>query len=109
MLIKYHRHWKEFGTDVPCPIHFTADELQSHAEDAEGWNEVQDFWDSVSGIVARDGWTPCDRYNDALALFAKLRETGLKVLIGQDRAEFEKQTRWAEKAADSSPSHNKPP
>lgn len=38
-----------------CPIHFTDNELQGHLVDAEGWNEVQDFFDSIEGLVKRDG------------------------------------------------------
>lgn len=94
-----HRYWDELGFNIHCPIHFTEDELRSHLDDAEGWNEVQDFWDSVAGIVDRDGWTPCDKYEDAVALFSELRQTGLKVMIGQDRNRFEKQTRWVEEVA----------
>lgn len=94
------------GIDSPCPIHFTADELRSHSEDSEGWNEVQEFWESVAGIVSRDGWTPCDRYDDAVALFTKLRETGLKVMTGQELTKFENQTRWADNAVTSSPAHH---
>lgn len=51
------RYWNELGFDFPCPIHFTEDELQNHATDGNGWNDVQDFWNSVAGIVTRDGWT----------------------------------------------------
>ncbi|KAL3417139.1 hypothetical protein PVAG01_11139 [Phlyctema vagabunda] len=102
-LIRIERYWKEMGFGLPCPIHFTADELRSHSADAEGWNEVQEFWDSVAGLVDRSGWTPCDRYEDALALFGRLRETGLKVMIGQEREAFEAQTRWADQAANANP------
>ncbi|RFU35995.1 hypothetical protein B7463_g383, partial [Scytalidium lignicola] len=77
-LIRVERYWKELGIDVPCPIHFTEDEVQSHLKDAEGWNEVQDFWDSIAGLVSSDGWTPSDKYDDAVALFSEHRETGLK-------------------------------
>ncbi|TVY94253.1 Altered inheritance of mitochondria protein, mitochondrial [Lachnellula willkommii] len=95
-LVRMERYWDELGFNIPCPIHFTEDELRSHLDDAEGWNEVQDFWDSVAGIVERDGWTPCDKYEDAVVLFSELRQTGLEVMIGQDRNRFEKQTRWVE-------------
>lgn len=45
------------GIQRDCPIHFTNDEVRSHLIDSEGWNEVQDFFDSVKDIVKRDGWT----------------------------------------------------
>ncbi|CRL22533.1 Aminoglycoside phosphotransferase [Penicillium camemberti] len=54
-LINVERHWKELGMQGECPIHFTDNELQGHLVDAEGWNEVQDFFDSIEGLVKRDG------------------------------------------------------
>lgn len=84
------------GFDNPCPIHFTDHELAIHKEEGEGWNEVQDFWQAVSGIVARDGWTPNDRYEDALELFRELRDGGLKSTDGKESKEFKKQMQWVD-------------
>ncbi|PGH03426.1 hypothetical protein AJ80_08674 [Polytolypa hystricis UAMH7299] len=97
-LINLEKHWHELGFDFACPIHFTEEELQEHAKDGEGWNEVQDFWRTVEGIVTRDGWTPHDLYDDAVALFSELREIGLKDMVGKDRKDFEAQTQWVEKS-----------
>ncbi|CEL11211.1 hypothetical protein ASPCAL14314 [Aspergillus calidoustus] len=80
-LIRIEKYWDEFGFDFPCPFHFTEDELRKHAEDSEGWNEVQDFWASISSIVARDGWTPNEAYQDA---------------AGKEREDFQEQTKWVE-------------
>ncbi|KAE8355998.1 kinase-like domain-containing protein [Aspergillus coremiiformis] len=96
-LIRVEKYWNELGFDGPCPLCFTEDELRIHAEESEGWNDVQDFWDSVSSIISRDGWTPNDFYNDALALFTELRETGLKSMIGKEREDFKRQTQWVER------------
>lgn len=49
-----NRHWQEIGIQGDCPYHFTEDELKSYAVDAEGWNEVQDFFDSIEDLVKRD-------------------------------------------------------
>jgi hypothetical protein len=98
-----NRYWDELSFNFACPIHFTQDELREHAADGEGWNEVQDFWRAVEGIVARDGWTPHSRHSEAVALFAELREIGLKNMIGKERRDFEAQTQWAE---GSRPSQN---
>ncbi|KAL4812746.1 kinase-like domain-containing protein [Aspergillus spinulosporus] len=97
-LIRMEKYWNELGFDFPCPIHFTEDELRIHSEESEGWNEVQEFWDSVSFIISRDGWTPKHLYNDALALFSELRETGLRSMTGKKREDFRKQTQWVERA-----------
>jgi hypothetical protein len=82
--------------DVPCPIHFAEGELHAHYAEAEGWNERADFWDSLAGLVSRDGWTSNETYDKALEMFGELREEGLKTLIGEERVTFEAQTRWAE-------------
>lgn len=96
-----HRHWDELSFDVPCPIHFTEEQLQAHYKDGERWNERADFWDSISGLISRDGWTANETYDQALELFADLRVEGLKNLEGKERDDFEAQTRWAEKKPDT--------
>ncbi|KAH9220296.1 kinase-like domain-containing protein [Leptodontidium sp. 2 PMI_412] len=94
------KDWDELGFDIPCPIHFTEEELQAHYKDGEGWNERADFWDSLAGFVSRDGWTSNATYDQALEMFAELREEGLKTFTGKERADFEAQTRWAERNVD---------
>ena len=69
-----------------------------HARDGEGWNDVADFWSSVEGLVRRDGWTSNENYEQALDLFAPLREQGLQELKGDEQGVFEQATRWAVKA-----------
>ncbi|KAB8257898.1 kinase-like domain-containing protein [Aspergillus pseudonomiae] len=93
-LIRLERSWNEMGFDFPCPIHFTEDDLRVHAEESDGWNDVQEFWDSVADIVSRDGWTPHHSYDDAVSLFTELRDIGLKAMVGKERDTFEKQTEW---------------
>src|SRR6266487_5381964 len=90
------RHWNAMGIDIPCPFHFTEEELRSHVKDGEGWNDVQDFWDSVAGIVSRDGWTPNDAYAKAFEFFSELRKNALDNMTGKEKESFEAQTRWAE-------------
>ena len=80
-----------------CPYHFTQDELHSHSVDAEGWNEVQDFFDSIEGLVKRDGWTSHDTFDAAFKFFSELRERGLGHMKGEEREVFDRQTRWARK------------
>lgn len=89
------RHWNEIDNEIPCPISFTDDELETHYRDGEGWNEQADFWDSLDGFVHRDGWTSNENYDQARHLFAELRELVLKSLSGEERLQFEQQTRWA--------------
>ncbi|KAK0109425.1 Phosphotransferase enzyme [Cadophora gregata] len=100
-LIRLERNWDELGFDSPCPIHFTEEELEAHYKDGEGWNERADFWDSIAGLVGRDGWTSNETYEQALEMFAELRAEGLKNLTGKDRVDFEAQTKWAARKTDS--------
>lgn len=88
-------HWNEINNSIPCPIHLTDAQLEAHAREAEEWNETADFWDSLEGLVHRDGWTSNENYEQVFELFAQLREQGLANLSGEERIAFEKQTRWA--------------
>jgi hypothetical protein len=83
LTLKTPRYWKELGVSGDCPIHFTEEEIKCHLQDAEGWNEVQDFFDSIEGLVKRDGWTSNETYEAALNFFEKLREVGLRDMKGQ--------------------------
>ncbi|KAF2235720.1 hypothetical protein EV356DRAFT_522818 [Viridothelium virens] len=94
-LIRIARHWNEINKEVPCPIEFTDEEIRAHQRDGEGWNENADFWDSLQGLAYRDGWTSNENYDQALEMFAELREHGLQKLSGEERLEFERRTRWA--------------
>jgi len=51
----------------------------------------------LEGLVHRDGWTSYENYNQALQVFAQLREEGLQNLTGEELREFEQQTQWASK------------
>ncbi|KAF9894411.1 Phosphotransferase enzyme [Aspergillus nanangensis] len=94
-LINVERHWKELCHQGDCPYHFTEEELKSHAADADGWNEVQDFFDSIDGLVKRDGWTHPETFDAAFNFFSHLRKLGLKGMKGEERDVFDKQTSWA--------------
>jgi len=88
------------GHDAACPIHFTKEDLQNHVWDGEGFNEEANFFDAAEGFIARDGWTSNEKYEEALEIFAYIREEALKLLTGEDRSDFEKDTRWAQRSAD---------
>jgi len=91
------RYWKGLGIDGECPIHFSEGELRSHLEDAEGWNDIQDFFDRIQDLMQRDGWMHNETYDAALDLFSKLRQEALQGMKGKEREEFKKETRWAER------------
>jgi hypothetical protein len=70
--------------------------LRSHLEDAEGWNEVREFFHLIQGFVTREGWTQNGRYDDARAFFSELRQEALDGLKGKEREDYEKKIRWAD-------------
>jgi hypothetical protein len=91
----YFRYWHEIGIEGDCPYHFTQAELSNYSVDADGWNEVQEFFDSIEGLVQRDGWTSHESFDAAFGFFSELRKRGLGHLKGEERDIFERQTRWA--------------
>jgi hypothetical protein len=90
-----NRHQEEIRIQGNCPYHFTEEELKSHAVDPEGWNEVQEFFDRIDGLVKRDGWTHPETFDAAFNFFSDLRKLGLKRMNGHEREIFDKQTSWA--------------
>ncbi|KAG4433485.1 hypothetical protein IFR05_011023 [Cadophora sp. M221] len=83
-----------------CPYILPKNERMDHMRDAEGFNEQADFWDRLDGFIARGGWTSNERYEEALEMFASIREEGLKQLTGEEKSDFEKQSRWAQRSAE---------
>jgi hypothetical protein len=94
------RHWDRLGMKEECPYHFTQDDLLGHSTDAENWNAVQDFFDSIEDLVKRDGWTSHELFDTAVEWFLELRNRGLDQMKGKERVTFERQTRWVEGTAD---------
>ncbi|KAB8204572.1 hypothetical protein BDV34DRAFT_213836 [Aspergillus parasiticus] len=72
-LIRIQKKWDLLSRTVKCPIDFSSEEIRQHYEDGEGWNEVQDFWDALSGILSKDGWTSHATYNQALSIYSQIQ------------------------------------
>ncbi|KAE8143966.1 phosphotransferase family protein [Aspergillus pseudotamarii] len=72
-LIRIQKKWSSLGCTVECPIDFSPEEIRKHYEDSEGWNEVQDFWDALSGIISRDGWTSHATYDQAVSIYSQIQ------------------------------------
>ncbi|KAI2790279.1 hypothetical protein POX_d05788 [Penicillium oxalicum] len=94
-LINIEKHWQAMGFQGKCPYYFTEKELKRHAVDAEGWNEVEDFFDRIEDLVKRDGWTYPETFGAAFDFFCDLRKLGLERMKGRERENFDKQTSWA--------------
>jgi hypothetical protein len=72
VIINLLRNWKAMGFQTPCLIHFSKEDLRRHRADADGWNEVQDFWDSIRGIMGRAGWTSHETYDQTAAIYSRV-------------------------------------
>ncbi|GKZ38817.1 phosphotransferase enzyme [Aspergillus brasiliensis] len=74
-LIRIQKNWDTFNHVKyrKCPINFTPEEIHKHYADSEGWNEVQDFWDAMSGILSRDGWTSHGTYDQAVSIYSQIQ------------------------------------
>ncbi|KAJ0422488.1 phosphotransferase family protein [Aspergillus carlsbadensis] len=75
-LIRVQKKWDLLDLRVDCPIIFSPEEIRKPHEDGEGWNEVQDFWDALSGIMERDGWTSHGTYEQALSIYSQIQAQG---------------------------------
>ncbi|KAL4801743.1 hypothetical protein BDV18DRAFT_167266 [Aspergillus unguis] len=72
-LIRVQKKWDVFGHTVRCPINFSPEEIRQHHEDGEGWNEMQDFWDTLSDFIGRDGWTLYATYDQAISIYSQIQ------------------------------------
>ncbi|KAF7592337.1 Phosphotransferase enzyme [Aspergillus hancockii] len=96
-LIRLTRDREETHNRVPCPIAFTEEEQKIHRQEGEGWNNQADLWDMMKGIAQRDGWASNETCQQTLQVFSDAREKVLRGLTGEERSDFEKDTRWAVK------------
>jgi hypothetical protein len=58
-------------------MHFTEEDSEISCRDGEERNERAEFWDSLAGFVSCDEWISNETYNQALEMFAELRDEGL--------------------------------
>jgi hypothetical protein len=97
-LLHLRKNWDQIYPGQECPYTFTEDELSVHAKEGVRWKENGEFWSSISDLVTRDGFVAVEYYDKALNMFATLREEGLQMFEGDERANFEQETRWAMRA-----------
>ncbi|RMY81047.1 hypothetical protein D0861_08431 [Hortaea werneckii] len=95
-LYQLQMQWDKLNTGIPCPIHFSSQEIEAHEQASTDWNEKAEFWASLSGFVSPDGYTSHGDYEDARKLFKELREKGLQIFSGKELADFVDQSKWME-------------
>jgi phage gp36-like protein len=86
--------WDHFGTDQPCPYHFSADELRQHYEEAVSFNKSQELWKGLQGVLTDEGYASNDSFSKAVKVLKDLRKVGLEDLKGEEQRNFDKETWW---------------
>ncbi|KAF1828217.1 hypothetical protein BDW02DRAFT_635315 [Decorospora gaudefroyi] len=93
-LIRVESEWGHFGTNEPCPYHFSAEEIRQHDEEAGAFNKSQEFWKELQGVLTDEGYASKEIFSKAVKILRDLREVGLGDLKGEERRSFDKETRW---------------
>lgn len=86
--------WGHFGTNEPCPYHFSAEEIRQHDEEARSFNKSQELWKELQGVLTDEGYASNESFSKAVKILKDLREVGLGDLEGEERRNFDKETRW---------------
>jgi len=90
----FKREWEHFYADMPCPYHFTSQEVQAHYDKADTFNKSQDLWKELSGVLTNEGYTNNDTFDQAVETVKSLQKAGLDGSDADRRDEFERATRW---------------
>lgn len=74
-------------------LYLKSSEIRQHQDEATAFNASQEFWGS-SGIISDERYTSNKNFEEGVEIFQRLRESGLDSVEGEERDEFERQTRW---------------
>lgn len=78
-LIRMAQYWPHLETNgLPCPVHFTDEELNGFFEQEQQWfelNAVVNLWREQIGGVNDDGWVSNEEYENAVRKVAELKES----------------------------------
>lgn len=69
---RLYREWENFGSNEPCPYHFSAEEIQKHREEADSFNRNQAFWEELRGILTDEGYTSNETFDKAIEVLRNL-------------------------------------
>ena len=86
--------WDHFGATQPCPYRFSPEEIRRHSEEAESFNNSQEFWKVLQGILTDKDYASNESLGQAVNILTTLREASLLNLVGTERRSFDEETRW---------------
>ena len=61
--------------EEPCPYHFPEKEIRRHREEADAFNENQELWQSLRGVLMDDGYTLNETFSEAVEALNRLQES----------------------------------
>ncbi|KAI4947449.1 hypothetical protein J4E91_006803 [Alternaria rosae] len=93
-LIHVESEWGHFGTNEPCPYHFSVEEIRQHDEEAGSFNKSQELSKELQDVLTDEGYASNESFSKAVKILKDLREVGLGDLKGEERRSFDKETRW---------------
>ncbi|RII14889.1 hypothetical protein CUC08_Gglean003811 [Alternaria sp. MG1] len=93
-LVRAEREWGHFDTNEPCPYHFSSEKIRQHDEEVDSFNKSQELWKELQGVLTDEGYTSKESYSKAVNILKDLLEIGLGNLKGEERRDFDKETRW---------------
>ncbi|KAF7923997.1 hypothetical protein EAE99_006658 [Botrytis elliptica] len=65
-LIKLERNWGKMEFNIPCPIHFTEEEVQNHIQEVNAWEDISQFWEEMKEFIDKDGYISDEDYQEGL-------------------------------------------
>ncbi|XP_014561693.1 hypothetical protein COCVIDRAFT_33286 [Bipolaris victoriae FI3] len=77
-----------------CLFPFEECLIRQHNEEAGSFNKSQEFWKELQGVLTDEDYTPKESFGKAVKILKDLREVGLGDLKGEERNNFDKETRW---------------
>ncbi|KAL2872460.1 uncharacterized protein BJX67DRAFT_8493 [Aspergillus lucknowensis] len=80
-LADIQKNWKALNHKASCPLRFSNPMLRRIVEKQKDRLETERYWDDVSKILTRDGWTRHETYNKAQGLHEKARSPGVWAAI----------------------------
>jgi hypothetical protein len=80
LLIQIYEKWDLIsarrGLDIPCPIHYTPEEISKYRHTAQEWAEAfTEFSDLLGQAGGKDGWVSHDEFEQAAREFNEQKET----------------------------------
>ncbi|TEY71701.1 hypothetical protein BOTCAL_0088g00190 [Botryotinia calthae] len=65
-LIKFERNWEKMEFNIPCPIYFTREEVQTHIQEVMIWEDVDELWREMKIFIDENDYISRKDYNKGI-------------------------------------------